>query len=83
MLFALSFLFKPDLQCIGKDLSPSSLEGGLTVACLSSSAPTELSGRHQFIINSHLLISKLLPPSNAIPTRPENQRAEGMSFYPS
>jgi len=25
----------------------------------------------------------LLPPQNAIPTRPDNQRADGMSFYPS
>lgn len=33
MLFALSF--KPDLECIGKDLSPAYLDGGLTVACLA------------------------------------------------
>jgi len=46
-------------------------------SCLSSSAPTELSGRHQLIILLEI------PPSNAIPTRPENPRADGMSFYPS
>lgn len=35
MLFALSFHLKPDLQCIGKDLSPASLEGWQLLACLA------------------------------------------------
>lgn len=29
------FYFKPDLKCIGKDLSPAYFFGGLTVACLA------------------------------------------------